>query len=127
MTTTATFLVHAVPAAALDSVRRTGRDAAGQRVEGRLAGGGEPLRCCLRDAEAGEAMLLFGYAPPIRAVAYREIGPVFAHAAACPGPARPTAAATRRTGGDVPGFCGRTTGRGGSAAAGCTTARTRRR
>ncbi|MET8529317.1 DUF1203 domain-containing protein [Micromonospora sp. NPDC005172] len=87
MTTTATFLVHAVPAAALDLVRRTGRDAAGQRVEGRLAGGGEPLRCCLRDAEAGEAMLLFGYAPPIRAVAYREIGPVFAHAAACPGPA----------------------------------------
>ncbi|MCX5065096.1 DUF1203 domain-containing protein [Micromonospora lupini] len=86
MTTTATFRVHAVPASALDLVRRTGRDAAGHPVEACLAGGGEPLRCCLRDAEAGEALLLFGYAPPIDAAAYREIGPVFAHAAACPGP-----------------------------------------
>ncbi|MET8367313.1 MULTISPECIES: DUF1203 domain-containing protein [unclassified Micromonospora] len=85
-TTTTTFRVQAVPAAALDLVRRTGRDAAGHLVEGRLAGGGEPLRCCLRDAEAGEALLLFGYAPPIAAVAYREIGPIFAHAAACSGP-----------------------------------------
>jgi Protein of unknown function (DUF1203) len=51
------------------------------------AEGGEPLRCCLRDANPGEALILFGYAPPIGNSPYREIGAVFAHAAACAGPA----------------------------------------
>ncbi|MET7958838.1 DUF1203 domain-containing protein [Micromonospora zamorensis] len=86
MTNSTTFRVHALPAAALDSVRRTGRDAADRPVEARRAAGGEPLRCCLRDAAEGEELLLFGYAPPGAAGPYREIGPVFAHAAACPGP-----------------------------------------
>ncbi|WCN78749.1 DUF1203 domain-containing protein [Micromonospora sp. LH3U1] len=86
MTNRTTFRVHALPAAALDTIRRTGRDAADQPVEALLAGGGEPLRCCLRDAEEGEELVLFGYAPPVAAGPYREIGPVFAHAAACPGP-----------------------------------------
>ncbi|MEU5908641.1 DUF1203 domain-containing protein [Micromonospora sp. NPDC047527] len=85
--TNSTFRVHALPAAALDTVRRTGRDAADRPVEVLAAGGGEPLRCCLRDAEQGEELLLFGYAPPVAAGPYREVGPVFAHAAACPGPA----------------------------------------
>ena len=30
--------------------------------------------------------MLFGYAPPIPASPYSEIGAVFAHASACPGP-----------------------------------------
>jgi hypothetical protein len=48
-----------------------------------VAGGGEALRCCLRDALAGEELILFGYEPPLPASPYREIGPVFAHATAC--------------------------------------------
>ncbi|WP_406084282.1 DUF1203 domain-containing protein [Micromonospora zamorensis] len=86
MTNSTTFRVHALPAAALDTVRRTGRDAADRPVESLRAGGGEALRCCLRDADEGEDLLLFGYAPPGAAGPYREIGPVFAHATACPGP-----------------------------------------
>jgi hypothetical protein len=49
------------------------------------AEGGEPLRCCLRDARLGERLVLFRYAPPQTAGPYREVGPVFAHAADCAG------------------------------------------
>ncbi|RQX46800.1 DUF1203 domain-containing protein, partial [Micromonospora chalcea] len=45
-----------------------------------------PLRCCLRDARPDETLLLFGYAPPLPPSPYREVGPVFAHAAECAGP-----------------------------------------
>ncbi|MGI5520758.1 DUF1203 domain-containing protein [Micromonospora sp. CA-259024] len=62
MTISTAFRVRALPATTLDTVRRTGRDSAGRPVEALPAGGGEPLRCCLRDAEAGESLLLFGYA-----------------------------------------------------------------
>jgi len=46
-----------------------------------LAEGGEPLRCCLRDAVVGERCLLFNYQPPLPADSpYQERGAVFAHA-----------------------------------------------
>ncbi|MEU4681241.1 DUF1203 domain-containing protein [Micromonospora sp. NPDC023737] len=80
------FVVRPLPSDLLHVVRRTRRDAADRPVEATTAGGGEPLRCCLRDAAPGEALLLFGYAPPTAEGPYREIGPVFTHAAACPGP-----------------------------------------
>ncbi|RKN15439.1 DUF1203 domain-containing protein [Micromonospora musae] len=80
------FVIRPLPADLLDAVRRTRRDAAGRPVEAATAAGGEPLRCCLRDAEPGEELLLFGYAPPVAAGPYREIGPVFAHALPCSGP-----------------------------------------
>jgi Protein of unknown function (DUF1203) len=48
--------------------------------------GGEPLRCCLRDAKPHERLMLFGYEPPIPLSPYREFGPVLAHAQACDGP-----------------------------------------
>ncbi|HEY2743539.1 MAG TPA: DUF1203 domain-containing protein [Polyangia bacterium] len=53
-----------------------------------VATGGEPLRCCLRNARAGEAILLFSYEPPIGdgRSPYREVGAVFAHAAPCEAP-----------------------------------------
>ncbi|TDC30721.1 DUF1203 domain-containing protein [Micromonospora sp. 15K316] len=86
MTNPIGFVVHPIPADLLDTVRRTGRDAADRPVEVATAAGGEPLRCCLRDAAPGEELLLFGYAPPVAAGPYREIGPVFAHAAPCSGP-----------------------------------------
>ncbi|MFI7071556.1 DUF1203 domain-containing protein [Micromonospora sediminicola] len=92
MTTTRTaFLIRPLPAEVLADLRRTGRDAGGQPPERHRAAGGEPLRCCLRDAEAGEPLLLFGYAPPLPPGPYRELGPVFAHDAACAGPAEVTA------------------------------------
>jgi len=52
-----------------------------------VASGGEPLRCCLRDASKGEELVLFNYTPPLPAPSpYEERGAVFAHAAACDGP-----------------------------------------
>jgi hypothetical protein len=80
-----TYAVHALPAALLDEVRSTGVDASGTPAERVVATGGEPLRCCLRDAADGEALLLFGYRPPAPRGPYQEVGPVFAHAEPCAG------------------------------------------
>jgi hypothetical protein len=87
MTTTlhTTYAVRALPAALLDEVRSTGVDASGTPAEPVVAAGGEPLRCCLRDAGDGEALLLFGYRPPAPRGPYQEVGPVFAHAEPCAG------------------------------------------
>jgi hypothetical protein len=87
MTTIVAFRISPIPAQVLDQVRASGLDASGNRVERVTATGGEPLRCCLRDAGPGEALMLFGYEPPIPASPYREVGAVFAHADACQGPA----------------------------------------
>jgi hypothetical protein len=48
-------------------------------------GQGEPLRCCLRYAEAGEQITLVSYAPFERPSVWREVGPVYIHAARCAG------------------------------------------
>ena len=82
-TTHTTYAVHALPAALLDEVRSTGVDASGTPAERVVATGGEPLRCCLRDAGAGEALLLFGYRPSTPQGPYQEVGAVFAHAGLC--------------------------------------------
>ena len=84
--TSTEFRVHAISPDLLAEVRASGVDVSGIPVERRIAGGGEPLRCCLRDAEPSERVLLFGHAPPIPSGPYREVGPVFAHADACDGP-----------------------------------------
>ncbi|WP_265447544.1 DUF1203 domain-containing protein [Flexivirga meconopsidis] len=44
------------------------------------ADGGEPLRCCLRNAEPREQLLLTSYSPPLPDSPYREHGPIFLHA-----------------------------------------------
>jgi hypothetical protein len=85
-TTQTTFRIETISADALDRARRTGMDTSGNPVEHAILGGGEPLRCCLRYARAGEAAILFGYEPQIPTSPYREIGAVFAHAAPCVGP-----------------------------------------
>jgi hypothetical protein len=55
-----------------------------------VASGGEPLRCCLRDASAGEELVLFNYSPPLPTPSpYEERGAVFAHASSCGGPISP--------------------------------------
>jgi len=48
-------------------VRTSGVDVSGNPVVPVRADGDEPLRCCLRNAHAGEALILFGYEPPIGA------------------------------------------------------------
>ncbi|GAA3352018.1 DUF1203 domain-containing protein [Amorphoplanes nipponensis] len=83
MTDTRTaYRITALSPALLDDVR------AAATTERHCARGGEPLRCCLRDATPGEGLLLFGYEPPLPESPYREKGAVFAHAAPCPGPPR---------------------------------------
>jgi hypothetical protein len=79
------FRIAALPAEVLDRVRVEPIDATGSEVVDLRAGGGEPLRCCLRDARPGEVLVLFRYAPPHTAGPYREVGPVFAHAHDCGG------------------------------------------
>ena len=81
------FTVHAIDPGILESVRGKGTDVSGHPVERSVAAGGEPLRCCLRDAVEGEALILFGYEPVLPPSPYREIGAVFAHAERCAGPA----------------------------------------
>ncbi|HEX2133876.1 MAG TPA: DUF1203 domain-containing protein [Actinophytocola sp.] len=80
------FRVHALPADVLADVRTSEVDALGNRVERLIAAGGEALRCCLRDAEAGAELILFGYQPPLPPSPYRETGAVYAHARPCAGP-----------------------------------------
>lgn len=90
MTTTSArvaFQIRPIPGNVLDDVRASGMDASGYPVEHLVAGGGEPLRCCLRDARPGEQAILFGYEPELPASPYREVGAVFAHAQRCSGPA----------------------------------------
>jgi hypothetical protein len=80
------YRLHAISPDVLEEVRRSGRDVSGNEIVSTVADGGEPLRCCLRNAVAGEDLILFGFEPKLPASPYREIGPVFAHAHACDGP-----------------------------------------
>ena len=85
-----TFEIETLSDRALDHARRTGLDISGNPIAYVTMTGGEPLRCCLRDAEPGEAAILFGYEPQLPASPYREVGAVYAHATACSGPASRT-------------------------------------
>lgn len=85
-TTNSAFRVLPLPADVLRRVRDGEPDASGNAAVHLVAEGGEPLRCCLRNAEPGADLLLFGYEPSIPASPYREVGAVLAHAGACPGP-----------------------------------------
>src|SRR4051794_11862119 len=85
--TAVAFRIHPLPAEVLERVRADGVDTAGNSVEYLTSEGGEPLRCCLRDATPGERAILFGYEPPLPPSPYREVGAVYAHAEPCDGPA----------------------------------------
>jgi hypothetical protein len=85
---TTTFIVEPIPAADLARIRAAGTDEAGNRLAPRVlteADGHPPLRCCLREASPGEELLLIAYTPPGTSGPYAERGPVFIHAAPCPG------------------------------------------
>jgi hypothetical protein len=63
---------------------RTGVDDAGNRLRIVHAdGSGSPCRHCLRDAEAGEALLLGSYRLPRPTGIYWTPSPIFVHADAC--------------------------------------------
>ena len=81
--TSTALRIAGLPADVLTHVRADGLDASGNLPVRRVAEGGEPVRCCLRDALPGEALLLFGYEPPLPPSPYREVGAVFAHADEC--------------------------------------------
>jgi hypothetical protein len=81
------FTIRAIDPRTLQTVRDKGNDVSGNPVVESVAGGGEPLRCCLRDAVEGERLMLFGHEPVLPPSPYREIGAVFAHAERCDGPA----------------------------------------
>ena len=80
------FYVQALPPERLERIRKTGRDDGGNTGLRRVkAEGGEPLRCCLRVAEADEALVLIAYRPFETPGPYAETGPVFVHAEKCAG------------------------------------------
>jgi hypothetical protein len=80
------FRVAALPADDLERIRARGADDFGNALEPEtVTGAGTPLRCCLREAEPGERVVLIAYRPAVVAGPYAEVGPVFVHAEACPG------------------------------------------
>lgn len=83
---TSNLEIETVAPAVIEQVRAVGRDISGYPVERVVADGGEPLRCCLRNAQRGDVCILFGYEPPLPAASpYRETGAVYAHAEPCSG------------------------------------------
>lgn len=91
-TTQATRLrINPIDPAHLEAVRAKGVDGYGNELRPFAATGqGEPLRCCLRYAHPGEHIALISYAPFEHPSVWREVGPVYIHAAQCEGYA-PTA------------------------------------
>ncbi|HEY2877967.1 DUF1203 domain-containing protein [Nocardioides sp.] len=88
--TTQTVTAHPIDPARLDAVRRAGEDGWGNAFTPFAAtGGGEPLRCCLRFAQAGEQIALISFAPFEQVSPWREVGPVYVHADHCEGYAEP--------------------------------------
>ncbi|HEX4470803.1 MAG TPA: DUF1203 domain-containing protein [Nocardioides sp.] len=84
--TTDLLAVHAIEPARLDAVRTAGEDGFGNPVTAYAASGaGEPLRCCLRFARAGEQIALISYAPFEAVSPWREVGPAYIHADRCEG------------------------------------------
>lgn len=83
VTKLSSYTIHPIPVTALDEVRSSGVGEGGTPVVNLCAVGGEPLRCCLRDAHAGEDIMLFGYSPPLPSSPYREQGAVYAHRDTC--------------------------------------------
>jgi hypothetical protein len=84
--TTRTLTVHPIDPSRLDAVRRAGTDGWGSAFSPYAAtGAGEPLRCCLRFARAGESIALISFAPFTEASVWREVGPVYVHAERCEG------------------------------------------
>jgi hypothetical protein len=70
-----TFIVHAMPAGEADACASVGVAV--------VAEGREPCRRCLRNAKAGEDLLLLPYDPFLVRSPYTGEGPVYVHADGC--------------------------------------------
>jgi hypothetical protein len=80
------LIFQAIPQARLREIKAAGVDEAGNQLTVQVdAEGGSPLRCCLRESDPGERMLLIAYTPPGTRGAYAERGPVFIHEEPCAG------------------------------------------
>lgn len=85
-TTPITLTVHAVDPDRLDAIReRQADEFANPFTSYAASGDGEPLRCCLRFARAGEQIALISWAPFTEISPWREVGPVYVHAQRCAG------------------------------------------
>jgi hypothetical protein len=83
---TSTLIFEPIPPGVLQEIRAAGLDEAGNQLAPQVVTeGGDPLRCCLREAHPGERVLLIAYTPPGTAGAYAERGPVLVHADPCQG------------------------------------------
>jgi hypothetical protein len=83
MASTTGFVIVPIPTDVIDRARSTARSASETPVVSLSAAGGEPLRCCLRNARPGEPMILFNHEPLLPNSPYQERGAVFAHATSC--------------------------------------------
>jgi hypothetical protein len=74
-----------IPSETAERFRRSGIDDAGNRLRRVISTGrGEPCRHCLRDACAGETLLLGSYNLPHPQGIYWTPSPIFVHAEPCP-------------------------------------------
>ncbi|MCP2342390.1 DUF1203 domain-containing protein [Actinomadura rupiterrae] len=86
----AKLVFEAIPQDELDRIRTGLRDETGRPLAVQVdEEGGNPVRCCLRETEPGDRVLLIAYTPPGGSGAYAERGPVFVHAEDCGGYATP--------------------------------------
>jgi hypothetical protein len=76
---------HAIDPARLDVIRARGTDGHGNDFVPYSAAGGEPLRCCLHAARAGEQIALISFAPFDHVSPWTEVGPIYVHAHRCEG------------------------------------------
>ena len=80
-----TLHVCAIDPVRLDAVRAAVHDESGNPLVESVAGGWEPLRCCLRKATVGESIALISFSPFTAPSPWAETGPVFIHARSCAG------------------------------------------
>ncbi len=80
-----TFEIVPIDPERLDAMRGKGEDEFGNAWKAFPAEGWEPLRCCLRKPEEGEAIALICYTPWTEPSPWMEAGPVFVHAERCEG------------------------------------------
>jgi Protein of unknown function (DUF1203) len=69
----------------LAQMHENGHDDIGNPLKPWPVQGWEPLRCCLRIAQDGEAIALVAYSPFADRSPWSETGPVFIHLEGCPG------------------------------------------
>lgn len=81
--------IHGIDPSRLERMREHASDEHGNPWVSRPAAGWEPLRCCLRIGDGGEAIALISYQPLPGPSPWAEVGPVYVHHDSCAGYASP--------------------------------------